>query len=78
MPATDVARESRLRRRLKREHGWALRRSHRRNPKLPECGLYRIVDPELNVIVVGGEPWDYSMDLDAVEAWLEERAAARS
>jgi hypothetical protein len=69
VPDANSAREGRLRRQVKRE-GYALQKSHRRDPRRPDRGRYRIIDPSSNAVVAGGSPWDYSMNLDDVERWV--------
>jgi hypothetical protein len=65
-------REARLRSRLQRR-GFALRKSRSRTPEHHTYGLYRIVEPNANLVVSGaGYDGDYTLDLDGVEAWLEE------
>jgi hypothetical protein len=68
---TVKAREDRVRRKLRAE-GYLLRK--RRSPtawRVLGFGGYMIVDERTNWIVGGGRVGDgYSMDLEAVEAWV--------
>jgi hypothetical protein len=59
--------------------GFALEKSRRRDPHALDYGCYRVVDPNTNTVVAGYVPYDYSLSLDEVEAWLTdgERVAAR-
>ena len=68
---SHAAREHRARRAVIRL-GYSLQRSRRRNPDFPDHGLYRVIDPFQNQIIVGAWPWDYSLDLDDVESWVAE------
>jgi hypothetical protein len=48
----------------------AVQKSRLRDPRAVGYGLYRIVDPNMNIVVAGGHPLDYSLTIDDVEAWL--------
>ncbi len=71
---SDAVREQRIRRAVA-GLGYALRRSRRRKPESPDYGLFHVVDPFRNWIVAGAWPWDHSLDLDDLEAWLAESPA---
>jgi hypothetical protein len=75
----EQAREDRLRRAARRQ-GLAIQKSRARNPRHVCCGLWRIIDPSTNTVVIGAGVLDYEMELDDVEAWLnasdEERASS--
>lgn len=67
MEASEITREKRLRRAAARQ-GLRLSKSSRRDPYANDYGKYRIENPRLGgVIVAGGAPFDYSLDLDAAE-----------
>jgi hypothetical protein len=70
MEASETTREKRLRRAAARQ-GLRLSKSTRRDPYANDYGKYRVENPNLSgVIVAGGSPFDYSLDLDGVEAVL--------
>lgn len=70
METSELTREKRLRRAAARQ-GLRLSKSARRDPRAHEYGKYRIENPRLGgVIVAGGMPFDYSLDLDEVEEVL--------
>ena len=70
MEASEITREKRLRRAAARQ-GLRLSKSARRDPYANDYGKYRVENPRLNgVIVAGGSPFAYSLDLDAVEEVL--------
>ena len=69
MVDTYKIRENRLRRMAERQ-GLSVRKSRRRDPRAVDYGLYHLVDTDLNAIIAGGSPWNYSMTLDDVEEWL--------
>jgi transposase InsO family protein len=70
MDASEITREKRLRRAAARQ-GLRLSKSARRNPYANDYGKYRVEDPHLGgLIVAGGSPFDYSLDLDEVEKVL--------
>ena len=65
----EKIRENRLRRAAKRQ-GRELQKSRARDPRALGFGRWRLVDAATNAVVAGGHPWDYSLTLDEVEAWL--------
>lgn len=69
MEESEKVRENRLRRAADRQ-GRQLQKSRARDPRALGFGLWRIVDSRRNRVVAGGQPWDYSLTLDDVEAWL--------
>ena len=70
MEGSEITREKRLRRAAARQ-GLRLSKSARRDPYANDYGKYRVEDPHLSgVIVAGGSPFDYSLDLDGVEEVL--------
>lgn len=70
MEASEITREKRLRRAAARL-GLRLSKSARRDPYANDYGKYRVENPHVNgVIVAGGSPFDYSLDLDEVEEVL--------
>jgi hypothetical protein len=70
MGTTEITREKRLRRAAARQ-GLRVSKSPRRDPYANDYGKYRVENPRLNgVIVAGGSPFDYSLDLDQVEQVL--------
>jgi hypothetical protein len=66
--SSDV-RENRLRRMAKRQ-GLTVLKSRRRDPRAIDYGGYMLVDARTNLVVAGGSPHPYSLDLDEVEAHL--------
>ena len=72
MQTNDITREKRLRRAAARQ-GLRLSKSPRRDPYANDYGKYRVENPHLSgVIVAGGCPFDYSLDLDEVEVVLDQ------
>ena len=70
MEASEITREKRLRRAAARQ-GLRLSKSARRDPYAKDYGKYRVENPHQGgVIVAGGSPFDYSLDLDEVEVVL--------
>jgi hypothetical protein len=67
----EAAREQHLRRCAQRQ-GLALMKSRRRDPRAPDFGGYMVVEPYTNGVVAGASPWAFSLDLDQVEAVLDE------
>jgi hypothetical protein len=65
MEAQQVSREKRLRRIAARQ-GLRLSKSSRRDRRAKDYGRYRIEDLG-GVVVAGGAPFQFSLDLDAVE-----------
>jgi hypothetical protein len=53
-----------------------VQKSRLRDPRALGWGLYRVVDPNTNIVVAGGQPWDHSLTLDDVEAYLTYDEAA--
>jgi hypothetical protein len=47
-------------------------KSRRRDPRAPDFGGYMVVEPYTNGVVAGASPWAFSLDLDQVEAVLDE------
>jgi hypothetical protein len=70
MDVSEMTREKRLRRAAARQ-GLRLSKSARRNPSASDYGKYRIENPHLGgLVVAGGSPFNYSLDLDEVEKVL--------
>ena len=70
MEVNEITREKRLRRAAARQ-GLRLSKSARRDPYANDYGKYRIENLRRGgVIVAGGLPFDYSLDLDEVEQIL--------
>ena len=70
MEVKEITREKRLRRAAARQ-GLRLSKSPRRDPYANDFGKYRVENANLaGVIVAGGLPFDYSLDLDEVEEFL--------
>lgn len=67
--ASLVATERRIRR-LAQRQGLSLLAAQRRNPKIDAHGGYMLRRDEDLVIVFGNARYDFSADLDEVEAWL--------
>jgi hypothetical protein len=65
MEAHELSREKRLRRAAARQ-GLRLSKSPRRDPRADDYGRYRIADLD-GVVVAGGAPFRFSLDLDGVE-----------
>ncbi len=74
-------RENRLRRMADRQ-GLALRKSPRRDPRALGYGTYMLVEPtspkSYNMVVSGGLPDGYGLDLDEIERALTERHGGSS
>jgi hypothetical protein len=67
MEASELTREKRLRRVAARQ-GLRLAKSARRDRYANDYGKYRVENPrQEGVIVAGGAPYDYSLNLDQVE-----------
>jgi hypothetical protein len=67
MDTTEITREKRLRRAAARQ-GLRLTKSARRDPYANDYGKYRVENPRQGgVVVAGGSPFDYSLNLDQVE-----------
>lgn len=71
MTDPEKVRENRLRRMASRQ-GLMLKRSRRRDPRASDYGCYWLIDAWTNVVVAGAGPNGPSMDLDEVEAALNE------
>jgi hypothetical protein len=70
METSEITREKRLRRAAARQ-GLRLSKSARRDPRATDYGKYRVENPSQGgVVVAGGAPFDYSLDLDGVEVVL--------
>jgi hypothetical protein len=57
--------------------GLAVRKSRTRDPDRMDYGCYRVVKCGSEEIVAGRFPYEYSLDLDAVEDVLDELQADR-
>jgi hypothetical protein len=68
----EKVRENRLRRILSRR-GYILMKSRRRDPRALDYGYYRIIYPNTNFVIAGGQGPGFSFTLDDVEDWLENR-----
>ncbi|NLO28484.1 MAG: hypothetical protein GX113_09985 [Actinobacteria bacterium] len=73
-PTADKKREARLRR-MAADMGLALRKSRSRDPACMDFGCYRVVKSDSGETVAGRFPYEYSLDLDAVEEVLDELQA---
>jgi hypothetical protein len=70
MESSQITREKRLRRAAARQ-GLRLSKSARRDPHASDYGKYRLENPQLRgVVVAGGSPLAYSLDLNEVEQVL--------
>ena len=70
MDTSEITREKRLRRAAARR-GLRLSKSARRDRHANDYGKYRIENPHLDgVVIAGGSPFDYSLNLDQVEEVL--------
>jgi hypothetical protein len=67
----EKIRENRLRRMANRQ-GLRLEKSRRRDPRAPDWGTYRLVDPGTGSVVRYGGSSDYGLNLDEIEAALTE------
>lgn len=67
---TQPALERRIRR-LAQRKGWSLLFAHKRNPKIEAHGGYMLRDDDTLEIVFGNKGYEYSADLDEIEAFLE-------
>lgn len=67
---TTTAVERRLRR-LAQRRGWSLLIAQKRNPKIDAHGGYMLRDDETGAIVFGNTGYDFSADLDEIEAFIE-------
>jgi hypothetical protein len=66
-------REARLRR-LAARNDLQLVKSRCRTPEAYEYGGYMLVDPFINAVVFGAYPLAFCLDLNDVEAWLNDVA----
>jgi hypothetical protein len=73
---SEKARENRLRRMAERQ-GYRLRRSRRRDPLARDYGLYWILEPKRDRLVVRGSGFDNGMTIDEAEAWLNRPIKSR-
>lgn len=70
METSQISREKRLRRAAARQ-GLRLAKSTRRDPRADDYGKYRLENLRLTgVVVAGGSPFEYSLDLNQVEEVL--------
>jgi hypothetical protein len=67
---TQTATERRIRR-LAQRRGWSLLIAQKRNPKIEAHGGYMLRDDETSAIVHGNRGYDFSADLEEIEAFLE-------
>ena len=65
-----VATERRVRR-LAQRRGLSLLIAQKRNPKIDAHGGYMLRDDETFAVVFGDARYEFSADLDEIEAWLE-------
>ena len=65
--------ENQYRNKLK-QRGLAMHKCRSRTWEHPSFGKYHIYDPYRNAIVAGASPWDFSMTLEDVGAWLRDTA----
>jgi len=66
---TQTALERRIRR-LARRRGWSLLVAQKTNPQILAHGGYMLRDDETSVIVFGNLRYDFSADLEEIEAFL--------
>jgi len=64
--------ENRLRRAVAL-HGYRLRKSRRRDPRIFDYSGYMIIDPDTGGAIDGDSPFPFSMSLEAVQAWVNQR-----
>jgi hypothetical protein len=69
MPDSEKIRENRLRRMADRQ-GLALRKSGRRDPRAIDYGMYALIEPVTNAIVVGAASGRFDFSLDDIESYL--------
>jgi hypothetical protein len=65
-------------RRLAQRRGLSLLIARKRTPRIDAHGGYMLRDDETGVIVFGDRGYEYSADLDEVEAFLTDDEAASS
>jgi hypothetical protein len=66
---TNTATERRIRR-LAQRRGWSMLIAQKRNPKIDAHGGYMLRDDETFEIVFGNAKYDFSADLEEIEAFL--------
>lgn len=71
--ASQTAVERRIRR-LARRRGLSLLVAQKRTPRIDQHGGYMLRDDESFAIVFGNAGYDFSADLDEIEAWLGAQA----
>ena len=71
MSKQEKAREANARR-LAARQGLQLTRSRVRDARAFGFGGYMLIDADVNTVVYGAHPYAYSLDLDEVEAYLNE------
>jgi hypothetical protein len=62
--------ERRIRRRLGR-HNYDLLRAQKLTPKVQQHGGYKIRDASTGDVIFGEAGYEFSADLDDIEAWLD-------
>lgn len=67
---TRTAQERQIRR-LAQRRGLSLLIAQKRNPRIDAHGGYMLRDDESFEIVFGNRVYDFSADLDEIEAWLD-------
>jgi hypothetical protein len=70
MDTAEKVRENRLRR-MARRRGYSVVKSRARDPRAFTFGTYAVVD-DRNNLILGNHDFGYGLDLDAIEAWLNE------
>jgi len=68
---SQAAVERRIRR-VAQRRGLSLLIAQKRNPKIDAHGGYMLRDDNTFAIVFGNVGYDFSADLDEIEAWLDE------
>ena len=63
--------ERRIKRRLGR-HNYDLLKPQRLNPKIQQHGGYKVRDAATGGIIFGEKDYEFSADLDDIDAWLDE------
>ncbi|HQZ11594.1 MAG TPA: hypothetical protein PK286_01795 [Devosia sp.] len=66
---TNTATERRIRR-LAQRRGWSMLIAQKRNPKIDAHGGYMLRDDETFEIVFGNKLYEFSADLEEIEAFL--------
>lgn len=72
MALAEKVRENRLRRAAERQ-GFKLSKSRRRDPRATDYGGFMLIDVSTNGVVAGGNPYAYSLNLDEIEAFLNDK-----